>query len=165
MRSIMISIQSKWAELIFIGSKTREIRKTLPNDGEPFKVYVYVTLQHPLWIRLGMPNDILSGKVVGEFVCKAFDRFFWNERSDFVNDIRKKAQLSFDEMKRYAGSSDTLFGWHIDDVNEYDKPFEIGDFLNSKGNIMTRAPQSWQYVKPRHLWMRMCGGTLNSANE
>lgn len=149
MRSIMVAIQPKWAELIFIGSKTREIRKTLPNDGEPFKVYVYVTLQHPLWIRFGMPNDMLSGKVVGEFTCKAFDRFFWNERSEFVNDIRKKAQLSFDQMKQYAGNSDTLFGWHIDDVKEYDQLLEIRDFLDSKGNVMTRAPQSWQYVIPR----------------
>ena len=149
MRSIMVAIQPKWAELIFIGSKTREIRKTLPNDGEPFKAYVYVTLKHPLWIRFGMPNEILSEKVVGEFTCKAFDRFFWNERSEFVNDIRKKAQLSFDEMKRYAGSSDTLFGWNIDDVKEYDQPLEIGYFLDSKGNPMKRPPQSWQYVIPR----------------
>ena len=151
MKSIMVAIQPKWAELIFIGSKTREIRKTLPNDDEPFKAYVYVTLKHPLWIRFGMPNEILSGKVVGEFTCKAFDRFFWNERSEFVNDIRKKAQLSFDEMKRYAGSSDTLFGWHIDDVKEYYQPLEIGYFLDSKGNPMKRPPQSWQYVTPRYF--------------
>ena len=149
MRSVMVAIQPKWAELIFIGSKTQEIRKTLPNGGEPFKAYVYVTLKHSLWIRFGMPYVLMPGKVVGEFVCKEFDRFYWNERSEFVNDIRKKAQLSFDEMKRYAGSSDTLFSWNIDDVKEYDQPLEIGYFLDSKGNPMKRPPQSWQYVIPR----------------
>ena len=148
MCSIMVAIQPKWAELIFIGSKTMEIRKTLPNDGEPFKAYVYVTEKHPLWIRFDTINQIMSGHVVGEFVCNGFDRFFWRDQSEFVKEIGRKSQVSRDEMARYAGDSETLFAWHISDVVEYDSVKKIGEFLNNKGNIMKRPPQSWEYVTP-----------------
>ena len=137
MRSIMISIQPKWCDLIFTGEKTREIRKTLPDTGEPFKAYIYATRARPNWVR--MDNTQLSGMVVGEFVCYEFDRFFYREMLT-VNDLRK-----------YAGDLEMLYAWHISELKEYDEPMEIADFLDNKGNVMTRAPQSWQYVTPRYF--------------
>lgn len=147
-REIMVAIQPQWAELIFIGSKTMEIRKTLPNNRKPFRAYVYVTEKRPLWIRFDTINQIMSGHVVGEFVCNGFDRFFWRDQSELVKEIRAKSQVSRDELARYAGDSDTLFAWHISDVVEYDNVKKIGEFLNNKGNIMKRPPQSWEYVTP-----------------
>ena len=157
MRSIMIAIKPKWCDLIFMGEKTREIRKTLPDTGEPFKAYIYATMARPNWVR--MDNTQLSGMVVGEFVCKEFDRFFWLEMSDFARDIRKKAVLTVKDLKKYAGNNDMLYAWHISALKEYDEPMEIGDFLDSKGNIMTRAPQSWQYVTPRYFMDAKAGWT------
>lgn len=43
MRSVLISIQPKWCELIAAGSKTIEVRKTKPKLKTPFKVYIYCT--------------------------------------------------------------------------------------------------------------------------
>lgn len=149
MRSIMISIQPKWCDLIFRREKTREVRKTLPDTGEPFKAYIYATRARPNWVR--MDNTQLSGMVVGEFVCYEFDRFFWLEMSDFARDIRKKAMLTVKDLKKYAGNNDMLYAWHISELKEYDEPMEIWDFLDNKGNVMTRAPQSWQYVTPRYF--------------
>ena len=43
MKSILISIQPKWCELIASGKKTIEVRKTRPKIDVPFKVYIYCT--------------------------------------------------------------------------------------------------------------------------
>lgn len=40
MKSVLLSINPSWCNLIFLGIKTLEIRKTKPNMGdEPFKCY------------------------------------------------------------------------------------------------------------------------------
>lgn len=44
MKAVLISIQPKWCELIALGKKTVEVRKTRPKIEPPFKVYVYCTL-------------------------------------------------------------------------------------------------------------------------
>jgi len=43
MKSIMLSIQPKFCELIANGKKTIEVRKTRPKAEPPFKVYIYCT--------------------------------------------------------------------------------------------------------------------------
>lgn len=43
MKSVLISIQPRWCELIASGKKTIEIRKTKPKLETPFKVYIYCT--------------------------------------------------------------------------------------------------------------------------
>lgn len=145
MRNIMVAIKPKWCELIFSGEKTCEIRKTLPN--EPFKAFVYVTRAKPGWVR--MDNVQLSGRVVGEFVCRAFNRFYWREMSPFASDIRKKAVLTISDLRKYAKDDEMLYAWHISDVVLYDQPIDIENFFTNNGNIMKRPPQSWQYVFPR----------------
>ena len=43
MKSVLLSIQPKWCELIASGKKTVEIRKTKPKIEPPFKCYIYCT--------------------------------------------------------------------------------------------------------------------------
>lgn len=43
MKSVLISIQPKWCELIASGKKTVEVRKTAPKLQTPFKCYIYCT--------------------------------------------------------------------------------------------------------------------------
>ena len=43
MKSVLISIQPKWCELIASGKKTVEVRKTRPKIETPFKCYIYCT--------------------------------------------------------------------------------------------------------------------------
>lgn len=45
MKSVLISIQPKWCELIANGKKTIEVRKSRPNIETPFKCYIYCTKQ------------------------------------------------------------------------------------------------------------------------
>lgn len=150
MRSIMVAIKPQWCELIFAGKKTREVRKTLPNIGEPFRAYIYATKSNPPWIRFCAEGAIqLSGAVVGEFVCNEFDRFFYMEMSTFAREIRRKAMLTVKDLRKYAGDFEMLYAWHISELKEYNEPLDVGDFLNNNGDIMKRPPQSWQYVIPK----------------
>lgn len=54
MKSVLISIQPKWCELIASGKKTVEIRKSKPKIEAPFKVYIYCTKQGKRFIHGGI---------------------------------------------------------------------------------------------------------------
>ena len=98
MKSVLISIQPKWCELIASGKKTVEVRKTRPKIDVPFKCYIYCTqgdalaypcLNNPqfaihrmitsrsLYGRQLTPKEreesdytFANGKVIGEFICR-----------------------------------------------------------------------------------------------
>lgn len=57
MKSVLISIQPKWCELIASGKKTIEVRKTKPNSYTPFKCYIYCTNKKPYLVW----GDVLRG--------------------------------------------------------------------------------------------------------
>ncbi|MBQ9860963.1 MAG: ASCH domain-containing protein [Clostridia bacterium] len=132
MKSVLISIQPKWCELIASGKKTVEVRKTRPKLKTPFKCYIYCTVGG---IKK-MPRDYLAenferGKVIGEFVCDeiypikvhsnyAVQNWMWYELS--------RSCLSLDEVAKYVGANKTGYGWHISDLVIYDKPRELYEF-------------------------------------
>lgn len=93
MKSVLISIQPKYCELIANGEKTIEVRKTRPKIKTPFKCYIYCTkekLINNVFLIYGggkyacfgdyrnaCTSDadgkvdcyIGNGKIIGEFVC------------------------------------------------------------------------------------------------
>lgn len=68
MKSVLMSIQPKWCELIANGKKTVDVRKTRPKLETPFKVYIYCTNGYIEPSSFLFANDC-KGKVIGEFVC------------------------------------------------------------------------------------------------
>lgn len=94
-KAVLISIQPKWCEMIASGKKTIEVRKTKPKIPTPFKCYIYCTKpksKNDLGIcledgKVGLvyqcnydaaeryDMQILSGKVIGEFVCYRIDTY------------------------------------------------------------------------------------------
>lgn len=168
MKSVLISIQPKWCELIASGKKTIEVRKTKPKLDTPFKVYIYCTsnkngVKDLLEIH-GTDGKIrkANGKVIGEFVCDELTGGFWI--SPFTDYLQRQSCLSYDEVCDYANGK-PIFAWHISDIVIYDKPRELSEFIrfcdtpfqcdrcNSLvenfgcGNTITRPPQSWCYVE------------------
>ena len=192
MKAVLISIQPKWCELIASGKKTVEVRKTKPKIEMPFKVYIYAT--EPRNKRdLGLCLDdgkvgliyrwnydyarrhkmpILSGKVIGEFVCRRIEELY-QCNSGWV---QAYACLSRDEFfdylgiprKTHLGYDKKAYGWLISDLVIYDKPKELSEFkrteehINKKMNSVSywecgvddevareikRPPQSWCYVE------------------
>lgn len=78
------------------------------------------------------------------------------------------ACLTIDEIVKYAGSENReVCGWHISDLKIYDKPKELSEFkvlcnvktdchncpyynynkMDCDSRVITRPPQSWQYVE------------------
>lgn len=164
MKSILMSIQPKWCELIASGKKTIEVRKTAPKA--PFRAFIYQTKKK--WIyRLLEWLGLYQQKIIGEFVCDKVDTIPVD--TEYFNAILKDSCLTMDEIINYCNGND-LKALHITALKIYDKPRELGEFLSlpkrcragcteidamwmcpnckmlSINRPITRPPQSWQYV-------------------
>ena len=139
MKSVLISIQPKWCELIASGEKTIEVRKTRPKLQTPFKCYIYdtkgifdITLCLDLSTKSVKVADKGRGKVIGEFMCDRIMRF--TKHVGWLSDIQNY-DISYDHLKETCleglwqyGKGKPLYGWHITDLKIYDKPKELGEF-------------------------------------
>lgn len=172
MKSVLISIQPRWCELIASSKKTIEVRKTRPKIDVPFKCYIYCTNWKDNTYWKNHYKDKL-GKVIGEFVCdKIYDIEANYDIPTFCNqyvcdwlEVKDDACLSFFEFDEYLKGK-SGYGWHISDLVIYDKPKELSDFrkpCNHKNDCctcdrydyighkcydeITRPFQSWGYVE------------------
>ena len=157
-KSVLISIQPKWCELIANGKKTVEVRKTKPKLETPFKCYIYCTKSKPLIGNYKVhiyfmdeedfdyynKNTIFkcNSKVIGEFVCdeildyKLADVstdvgvFYYYERyiTQKVYDINSLDDCLTDGELLDYGNYKNLYGWHISDMKIYDEPKELSEF-------------------------------------
>jgi predicted transcriptional regulator len=177
MKAVLISIKPKWCELIASGKKTVEVRKTRPKLETPFKVYIYCTKakvgkshQYDAFGVTGKPVEC-GGKVVAEFVCDCVECFTTDYRMDReqTERISRLSCVDMCDMAEYEYNSPCLYGWHISDLQIYEKPKPLSEFrrpcdndlyceecgmysenLNRCGNgalQLTRPPQSWGYVE------------------
>lgn len=168
MKSVLISIQPKWCELIASGKKTVEVRKTKPNIAMPFKVYIYCTKNYSLGEFYTSQDDFapkVQGKVIGEFICDKVVEF---ENSMYEPGFDETSVLScvgFEELALYLGEKDFGYGWHISDLVIYDKAKALSEFIRpcdtpfqcdkckdlvenfGCGRTILRPPQSWCYVE------------------
>lgn len=146
MKSVLISIQPKWCELIAKGQKTVEVRKTKPKLETPFKVYIYCTKDKkntffpPLTQKLlnEYPKDFVinrcgNGKVIGEFICnKVFDICIEVSKPDDLQGYPFPCTgLTDKEILQYLGNGKTGYRWSISDLVIYDKPKELGGFKSA----------------------------------
>lgn len=140
MKSVLISIQPKWCELIASGKKTVEVRKTKPKLETPFKVYIYCTKGETVYL----PRDIfgsnaLNGKVIGEFVCGDIAPYtsnctvFESVLLPSPNDLAEMC-LTLEEFNDYGTRGKLLYGWHISDLVIYDEPRELSEFFHYCGD-------------------------------
>lgn len=155
MKSVLMSINPKYCELIAAGKKTIEVRKTRPKIETPFKCYIYCTKE---FYRKGDGyfQGKYCGKVIGEFDCNIIEGgYLISPWGDF---IQKETCLTYAEINKYAGNK-PLWSWHISDLVIYDNPKELSKFANKSSQFifsndgvlvykgMTRPPQSWCYVE------------------
>ena len=168
MKSILMSIRPKWCKKIFDGEKTIEVRKTRPLIDMPFKVYVYCTkakniredglylLPNDKELYLGCKEkdlgfvcwegDFRNGKVIGSFVCDRIREIIPLGLRGFKLGAEwlKEMCLSKEQLDEYGGLK-TLYSWHITEPKLFDKPRELGEFFDRKGEPIKRAFQSWGY--------------------
>lgn len=143
MKSVLISIQPKWCELIASGEKTVEVRKTKPKLDTPFKVYIYCTKDNTFAEKTlrGFDDDgkaiyykANKGKVIGEFVCDRIVQFENSIYDEAFIETRQRSCVPMGELLVYIGVKDYGYGWHISDLVIYDKPKELSEFYHYCGD-------------------------------
>lgn len=172
-KSVLMSIQPKWCELIASGKKTVEVRKTKPKIKTPFKCYIYCTQGKSKDLRIIKESTYLNRqKVIGEFVCNNIEYIsacfgYLDARCDTNNTLTNSCLLANDFY--CYGKGKDLYGWHISELKIYDKPRELSEFKKynrTEENIccahlglgipdcktckecnLKRPPQSWCYVE------------------
>lgn len=127
-QAVMISIRPEWCQLISLGKKTVEVRKTRPKLETPFKCYIYCTMDYnghtvKMWAS--------RGHVIGEFVCDAIFPMCI-EYSDPECEIAKHeftfTGLTDKQIINYLGNGKEGYGWHISDLAIYEKPRRLNEF-------------------------------------
>lgn len=179
-KSILLSIQPQWCTLILNEEKTVEVRKSRPDIETPFKVFIYCTKKgRPLvygdvfrgnWSEEYVQTygyskkeadkiwGSLNGKIIGEFICDRIDEYEFVVIAGlcgYYGYFEKETRLTPEEMFRY-GQGETLYGWHISNLQIYEEPKPLSDcikdeYLYDGGRFkmfekVNKAPQSWCYI-------------------
>ena len=131
--AVMISIRPEWCEKIASGKKTVEVRKTKPHLEPPFKCYIYCTNKgKSLWYYDDRfeTQEKMNGKVIGEFVCNRVEDYSkWKyDILALYRHINLFACIDFPDFYKYLPPGGG-YGWHITDLNIYDRPKAITEFL------------------------------------
>lgn len=134
MKSVLISIQPKWCEMIASGKKTVEVRKSKPKLDTSFKVYIYCTADRVKRIVFDEYGDrqveLVPQRIIGEFVCdKIFDICIeMSSPDDLPGYPFPCTGLTDKEILQYLGNGKTGYGWHISNLKIYDKPKPLNAF-------------------------------------
>lgn len=175
MKSVLLSIQPKWCELIANGKKTVEVRKTKPKLKTPFKCYIYETKGKKIWETIDLPpeqgggcidfeNHEGRGEVIGEFICDNID---WHGNSVYV--IREECikalegscltEKEFHNYMNYppvnpyqdlkeARKKYEFYAWHISDLVIYDRPKELSEFYTADENAVKECKHRYRTGQP-----------------
>lgn len=137
MKSVLISIQPKWCELIrtLLGyenhrplyKKRVDLRKSAPKKT-PFRAYIYETqgrTETP-WIDED-GHEIFKGRgqVIGEFICDYVVRNCEMANADLAEEM---SCVPREDILKYSNGKE-VFGWQISDLVIYDKPKDLSDFI------------------------------------
>lgn len=139
-KAVMLSVQPKWCELIAIGKKTVEVRKTRPSIETPFKCYIYMTKckekligvlhkgddiygtiydeETPLFIKAYKDVSLAGtslygkeGKVIGEFVCDRISRY-----GDYEGNIDSPYFITPEQLKQTCLTYDEFKKYGKNDI-------------------------------------------------
>ena len=178
MKSVLISIRSKWCEKIANGQKTIEVRKTRPKLSPPFKCYIYCSKAKERLVGILRDGDenygeiyhgktvfIKTGegsvcdawgkrqKVIGEFTCDAITRVnlcgFWDDSGKQLGNRLKETCLTSKEFCDYLGEK-VGYGWHISNLKIYDTPRELSEFTGLRETRFGAEPVP--ITRPPQSW-------------
>lgn len=163
-KSVLISIQPKWCELILRGEKTIEVRKTKPKLELPFKCYIYQSKGRDRLIEVMKDGNLNYGeiyhgktvfiktrensgykglfgreqKVIGEFVC---DDIFEIVKVGYT----MRETLQYRAVKDCTVLSDEIFDHSCLTKNEIEK------YLDGRKGYAWHISKLVIYDKPKEL--------------
>ena len=135
MTKIILPIHKEYADRIYSGEKTLEIRKTAPKAAAPYIVYMYET-----------KNSGGGGVITGSFICKgiiktsAFNGDFEGSFNTYRKEICNCACLSEEAMKIYAGTK-SIIALNVSTPTRFGVARSLSEF------DIKQAPQGWMYIR------------------
>ena len=127
MTPLLLSLKPIYAEWVFSGLKTAELRRRIAREVEGRDVLIYVS----------SPEQKLRGGFRVDKVWQGTPEMVWRE----VKHLAKVDEATFESY--YRGRS-TAFALSIADVWEYKHPLALDNLRRKFPNFV--VPQSWRYL-------------------
>lgn len=133
---ILLSIQPYFANKIFEGTKTVELRRSVPKYHKDQIVILYVSTP--------------VKAIVGGF---QFSHIIEENLSSLWNSVKDIAGVTFEQFSNYYSGAENGYGIFIGKVWKYDKPLSLEKLRNSVSNFS--PPQNFRYL---------CNSQANNLN-
>ena len=127
MRPLLLSLKPVYANLVFSGLKTAELRRRIAREVEGQDVFIYVS----------SPEQRLRGGFRVDKVWQGAPEMVWQE----VKHLAKVDEATFESY--YRGRT-TAFALSIADAWECKRPLALDNLRRKFPNFV--APQSWRYL-------------------
>lgn len=128
-RSIVISIKPEFADLIFSGEKSVELRRAIPKDV-PSSTEIYIYASSPIQ------------SIVGKAEIKRVEAHPLNKLWEKIGD---KAGISVDYFNKYFDGKEVGYGLVLNNVKKFSSPFHLRSL---KKHFNFHPPQSYMYTTP-----------------
>ena len=129
MRPLLLSLKPRYANLVFEGLKTAELRRRIASHIENREVFVYVS---------SPTMEIRGGFRVG--------KVWHGDPEDVWHMVSKFAHVDKQDFDIYFEGLSFAYAFEIKEVWEYRKPVSLNVLRDEFSNFV--APQSWRYVRP-----------------
>ena len=148
MKALLLSVRPEHALNILNGSKTLELRKSVPKGFKGW-VYAYVTEGKPYMCYFTNPLQLecLNGTVpfrfwFDEYIAYEYyadDNIYFAKRPQDLgynaDEVLKHLCLTREQFKWYGNRKD-LYAWHIKNLDIFPKPMQLGEFYKTKGKYL-----------------------------
>ncbi len=135
LKSLLLSLQPHYANLVFNGSKRTELRRRFAEGLEGCRVFVYVT----------SPVRELRGGFRVENVWKGTPETLWEK-------VAETSGVKRDQFDAYYRGKDVAYALAIADVWLFKTPSSLQAMREGLGGFV--VPQSWRYVRDEEaLWL------------
>jgi len=129
MEPLLLSLKPRFADLVFGGLKTVELRRRSPKNLGGRDVFVYVT----------NPDRVLRGGFRVGNVWTGTPEEIWEI-------VSENAGIDKSDYDAYYSGRDIAYALEIVDVWEFEDAHPLETLRQMWGNFV--VPQSWRYVKP-----------------
>ena len=131
-----MSLKPHYADLVFRGLKTAELRRRMAREIEGRDVFIYVS----------SPERILRGGFRVDKVWEDTPEMVWRQ-------VKRLAQVDEATFESYYRGRSRAFALRIAHAWEHKHPLTLSDLRRKFGNFV--VPQSWRYVT-RHEHRSFC---------
>ena len=136
MMPILLSLKPRFAELVFMGEKTVELRRRIASAMKGREVFIYVS----------SPERMIRGGFRVTEVWSSDPETVWGE-------VASRAGVAKAEYDAYYEGCGMAHALGLSDVWAHEAPVEIERVRSALPDF--RPPQSWRYARERELeWLQ-----------